>query len=275
MAELAGVAFECARAAAAVLTDARGGGRAGTLAESVSKSVSTKISPTDMVSDVDRGAEAAIAAVLAERRPDDAVLGEEGTAREGTTEVRWVVDPLDGTTNYLFGIPQYSVSVAAETVAGETLVGVVVDPSHEEVWAAARGWGAHRNGVECRVASGRSALATALVGTGFGYRSERRAWQGDVAAHVLPRVRDLRRFGSAALDLCWTAGGRLDAYYEWGLNAWDLAAGALICQEAGGRVDVMPGNLVVAAVPELFDPLCELLEAAGGFEAPDGTEPQL
>ena len=116
-----------------------------------------------------------------------------------------------------------------------------MDPSREETWAAVAGWGARRNGRPCRVASGRSTLATALVATGFGYQSARREWQGAVAAQVLPRVRDIRRFGAAALDLCWTAGGRFDAYYEWGLNPWDLAAGALICAEAGGRVASVPG----------------------------------
>ena len=126
----------------------------------------------------------------------------------------------------------------------------------------------------CRVASGRSTLATALVATGFGYQSARRAWQGTVAAHVLPRVRDLRRLGAASLDLCWTAAGRFDAYYEWGLNPWDLAAGALICSEAGGRVEIIPGRLIVATTPELFDPFRALLVDAGATDIPPGTEPR-
>jgi myo-inositol-1(or 4)-monophosphatase len=226
-----------------------------------------------MVSDVDRQAEQAVAQVLAEYRPDDEVLGEEGTARSGSSGVRWVVDPLDGTTNFLFGIPQFSVSVAAE-VEGRTLVGIVVDPSRGEVWAAAAGWGARCNGKPCQVATGRSTLATALVATGFGYLPARRAWQGAVAGRVIPRVRDIRRFGSAALDLCWTAGGRWDAYYEWGLNPWDLAAGALICAEAGGRVEAFPGQLIVATTPELFGPFAELLVEAGATDIPDGPEPQ-
>lgn len=267
LADLAAVALDAANAAARILS----GGQAQAAAR---ESVDTKSSATDMVSDVDHAAEAAVAAVLGDRRPDDAVLGEEGTAREGTTGVRWVVDPLDGTTNFLFGIPQFAVSVAAESSAGETLVGVVIDPSRSETWAAVRGWGARRDGARCTVAHGRSTLATALVATGFGYQAERRAWQGSVAAHVVPRVRDLRRFGAAALDLCWAAGGRYDAYYEWGLNPWDLAAGALICQEAGGRVEALPGRLIVATTPELFDPLCELLLEAGGGEAREGTEPK-
>jgi myo-inositol-1(or 4)-monophosphatase len=263
LAELAAAALASADAAGSILLAGRDS--PGT--------VDTKISPTDMVSDVDRDAEQAVAEVLGQYRPDDEVLGEEGTARPGSSGVRWVVDPLDGTTNFLFGIPQFSVSVAAE-MDGRTQVGVVLDPSRGEVWAAVAGWGARRNGEPCRVAAGRSSLATALVATGFGYRPERREWQGAVAAHLLPRVRDLRRFGSAALDLCWTAGGRWDAYYEWGLNPWDLAAGALICAEAGGRVEAFSGQLIVATTPELFGPFSELLAEAGATEIPEGPEPQ-
>jgi myo-inositol-1(or 4)-monophosphatase len=263
--ELAAVALDCADAAATVLRRGLG---------APPQSVDTKSSSTDMVSEVDRDAEAAVSRVLAARRPDDGVLGEEGTARPGGSGVRWVVDPLDGTTNFLFGIPQFAVSVAAE-VDGATKVGIVVDPSRQETWAAVAGWGARRNGRPCQVASGRSTLATALVATGFGYRSARRQWQGGVAARVLPRVRDIRRLGAAALDLCWTAGGRFDAYYEWGLNPWDLAAGALICAEAGGRVHVFPGRLIVATTPELFDPFCTLLTDAGATDVPPGPEPKL
>ncbi|MGH9115311.1 MAG: inositol monophosphatase family protein [Acidimicrobiales bacterium] len=264
--ELAGTALLAARAAGAVLVRAsrRGPGNA--------QHVATKTSATDMVSDVDRGAESAVAGVLAERRPDDAVIGEEGTARPGKSGVRWVVDPLDGTTNFLFGVPQYSVSVAAE-VDGDVSVAVVVDPSRDETWAAAKGWGSRCNGSPCRVAAGRSTLATALVATGFSYQPDRRRWQAEVAARVIPAVRDIRRFGSAALDLCWTAGGRFDAFYEWGLNPWDLAAGALICTEAGGRVEALEGRLILAAAPELFEPLRDLLGEAGGMDAPPGVEP--
>jgi myo-inositol-1(or 4)-monophosphatase len=292
LAELADVALACARAAASVLVAGLG---------SPARGVDTKTSATDMVSEVDRRSEAAVSEVLAARRPADAVLGEEGTTRAGSTGIRWVVDPLDGTTNFLFGIPQFAVSVAAESTgqpesteepespgvagstgaapktgaAAKTLVGVVVDPSAGETWAAVRGWGAYRNGAPCRVAAGRSTLSTALVATGFGYRSQRREWQGSVAARVLPRVRDIRRFGAASLDLCWTAGGRYDCYYEWGLNPWDLAAGALICAEAGGRVEVLPGRLIVAAPPELWEPLHQLLVEAGATDVPDGPEPAL
>jgi fructose-1,6-bisphosphatase/inositol monophosphatase family enzyme len=262
--ELASVALEAAQAGADIL-------HRGWMADP--GEIETKTSTTDLVSDVDRASEAAVSQVLLSRRREDGVLGEEGTSRDGTSGVRWVVDPLDGTTNFLFGVPQYSVSVAAE-MDGATAVGVVIDPCRDETWAGARGGGARLNGVPCRVAAGRSTIETALIATGFGYRPERRAWQAQVAAAVLPRVRDIRRFGSAALDLCWTAGGRYDAYYEWGLNPWDLAAGALICAEAGGAVEILPGRLIVAAAPPLLDPLVELLTAAGGLEAEAGAEPR-
>jgi myo-inositol-1(or 4)-monophosphatase len=262
LAELAGTALEAARSAAAVLVRALG----------ADLEVDTKISATDMVSDADLAAEAAVAEVIATRRPDDSVLGEEGTASVGTSGVRWVVDPLDGTTNYLFGVPQFAVSVAAE-VDGETTVGVVIDPCRNETWAAVKGWGSRRNGVPCRVATDRSTLATALVATGFGYRPERRAWQSQVLTKVLPAVRDVRRFGAAALDLCWTGAGRFDVYYEWGLNPWDLAAGALVCAEAGGRVEALDGRLILAAPQHLFAPMLELLAGAGGLDAPPGPEP--
>jgi myo-inositol-1(or 4)-monophosphatase len=247
--ELASVALDAAQAGAAILQGAW---------KADPGEVDTKTSATDMVSDVDRASEAAVSEILSSRRPGDGVLGEEGTSRPGETGVRWVIDPLDGTTNFRFGVPQFSVSVAAEQ-DGRAAVGVVIDPGKNETWAASRGGGARLNGRPCQVATGRSTLSTALVATGFGYRAERRAWQARVAAAVVPAVRDIRRFGSAALDLCWTAGGRYDCYYEWGLNPWDLAAGALICEEAGARVEILPGRLIVAAVPELFDALVELL----------------
>ena len=259
--ELAAAALEAAQAAAAVLASG----------QEVS-GVETKISSTDMVSDVDRASEAAVADILGRLRPDDGVVGEEGTSRPGTTGVQWVVDPLDGTTNFLFGIPQFAVSIAAE-IDGRPVVGVVIDPSRRELWAAVTGHGSFRNGARCSVPDGRSTLETALCATGFGYRAERRQWQAEVAAAVIPQVRDIRRFGSAALDLCWTGGGRFDAYFEWGLNQWDFSAGALVASEAGARVEVVGRRLIVASAPSLFDPLCRLLESAGAFDAPPGPEP--
>lgn len=223
--------------------------------------MATKSSPTDAVSEADRASEAYIVAELRRSRPDDAVVGEEGTRRTGTSGISWVVDPLDGTTNFLFGIPAYCVSVAARS-GTDTLVGVVVDPSRGETWAATRGRGSSCNGQPCHVADGRSTLATALVATGFGYDPGRRAEQAALLPILLPAVRDLRRVGSAALDLCWVAGGRFDAYYESHLNDWDAAAGKLICEEAGADVVVLPGDLLVATTPSLSLPLRHLLQQA-------------
>jgi len=263
--ELAAVALRAAADAAALLEAAFGQERV---------DVGTKSSATDMVSEIDRAAEALIDRTIRNSRPGDGLLAEEGSARPGTTGVRWVVDPLDGTTNFLLGVPAYSVSIAAELEAAPA-VGVVVDPSRRETWAAARGGGAMCNGVTCRVSARGGGLANALVGTGFGYRPERRAWQAAIVAGVLPAVRDIRRFGSAALDLCWVAGGRLDAYYEWGLNPWDLSAGRLICEEAGATISILPGRTIVASGPGLHDPLVDLLRGLGVLRVPDGPEPKV
>jgi myo-inositol-1(or 4)-monophosphatase len=246
-----------AMAAAAGAAKILGAGFGGTRSD-----VTTKSSPTDMVSEMDRAAEAHIDRLLVERRPGDALLGEEGTSRAGSTGIRWIVDPLDGTTNYLFGLPAYAVSIAAEH-AGEIVVGVVVDPSRGETWTAVRGRGSTCNGQLLRIEARRTSLATALVATGFSYREDMRARQAAWLATVLPGVRDIRRFGSAALDLCWVAGGRYDAFYEWGLAPWDRAAGALIAVEAGAEVADLPGGTIVAAAPGLLEPLRALLERAG------------
>jgi myo-inositol-1(or 4)-monophosphatase len=232
--------------------------------------VGTKTSPTDMVTEMDRASEALVVEGLLRARPDDGVLGEEGSARTGTSGVRWVVDPLDGTTNYLYGFPAWAVSVAAE-VQGRVVAAAVADPSHSEVFAATRGGGATCNGRP--VVPGQApSLATALVGTGFSYEADRRARQAAVLHEVLPRVRDVRRAGAAALDLCWVAAGRLDAFYERGLQPWDLAAGALVATEAGARTGDLDGGppstgFALAAAAELFDPLCELLRNAGAADA--------
>jgi myo-inositol-1(or 4)-monophosphatase len=223
--------------------------------------VSTKSSPTDLVSEADRASEAYILSALRQARPLDSVQGEEGSTFEGTSGVSWIADPLDGTTNFFFRVPAYSVSLAARC-NGQLVVGAVVDPSRHETWSAARGRGAVCNGTPCHVASGRSDLSTALVATGFGYRREQRAEQAAILPRILPAVRDIRRFGSAALDLCWVAGGRFDAFYESGLNDWDWAAGGLICEEAGGHITMLPGQILVASTPELSGPLGQLLSGA-------------
>jgi myo-inositol-1(or 4)-monophosphatase len=227
--------------------------------------VGTKSSATDMVSDADRSSERLIVERILAARPDDAILGEEGGERPGTSGVRWVVDPLDGTTNYLYGQPGFCVSVGIEA-DGASVVGVVYDPSHDDLFVAARGRGATRNGAPVRVTD-KADLATALIGTGFNYGAQERAAQGRVIAHVLPRVRDIRRRGAAALDLCWVACGRLDAYFERGLQAWDMAAGDLIVREAGGVTSTIEGGPAVpgsmlAATPALEAPLRALLRSA-------------
>jgi myo-inositol-1(or 4)-monophosphatase len=167
------------------------------------------------------------------------VLGEEGGDRAGTSGVHWIVDPLDGTVNFLFDLPQWAVSIACQDADG-ALAGVVYDPLRDELFSAERDGTATHDGAPIRPST-REDLATALVGTGFGYDAEVRRAQAAVVARLLPEVRDIRRFGSAAIDLAWTACGRLDAYYEHGLNLWDLAAGRLICERAGLEVhDLAP-----------------------------------
>ncbi len=213
-----------------------------------------------MVSDADRDAEALIRDLLHAERPDDGLLGEEGAQADGASGRRWVVDPLDGTTNYLYRFPAWVVSVALEDEAGG-LAGVVHDPLHRETFTAARGGGARLNGREIAV-SGVETLDTALIGTGFGYAADRRAAQAAVVAELLPRVRDIRRAGAAALDLCMVACGRLDGYYERGLNAWDWSAGSLIASEAGAVVRPLSGEpfgLLVAS-PAIADPLGALVD---------------
>lgn len=204
------------------------------------RGVASKSSATDLVSDADRDAESLIRDALAHERPDDALLAEEGTSESGESGRRWVFDPLDGTVSYLYGYPHWSVSVALED-AGGAAVGVVYDPNRDELFAAARGAGATLAG---RAISVREPppLAEALVATGFGYDRDRRAEQAEVVRRVLPSVRDIRRAGSAALDLAWLAAGRLDVYYERGLNAWDWAAGTLLVREAGGSVEELGGE---------------------------------
>jgi myo-inositol-1(or 4)-monophosphatase len=223
--ELLDVAREAAAAAAGELLDRFGRRPAG---------LQTKTTPTDPVSEADVAAEAAIRAVLERRRPDDAILAEEGGALGGSGRLRWVVDPLDGTVNFLFGIPAFVVSVACEDASGG-LAGVVLDPVRDECFATVRSGVATLNG-EPVSSSQRGDLSTALVATGFGYDSAVRGRQAAVVSRVLPRVRDIRRVGAAAMDLCWTACGRFDAYYERGVKAWDIAAGSLICSRAGLEV---------------------------------------
>ena len=201
-----------------------------------------------MVSDADRDAETAIERILLTERPEDALIAEEGAHNEGASGRRWVVDPLDGTTNFLYGFPAWAVSVALEDEHGGA-VGVVHDPVRDEIFTAARGEGARLNGQPIRV-SEPEGLGAALVATGFGYDAERRRAQAERLVAVLPNVRDIRQAGAAALELAWLAAGRIDGYYERGLKPWDWAAGSLLVTEAGGalrRLEDEPSGLVAAA----------------------------
>ena len=222
--------------------------------------MASKSSATDLVSDADRDAEALISGLLAAERPDDGVLGEEGAAAGGSSGRRWVVDPLDGTTNYLYGFPAWSVSVAAE-VDGRMAAGAVFDPTHDQMFTAVLGGGA-RCGSRPLLVEGAADLATALVATGFGYDATARGLQAAELAELIPAVRDVRRAGSAALDLCWVALGRVDLYYERGIQPWDWAAGGLIASEAGAQVTSFDDGTVVAAAPHLHDPFVQLLGEA-------------
>ena len=221
--------------------------------------VDSKSSVTDMVSDADRDAEAALTETLRGERPDDGILGEEGASREGSSGRRWVIDPLDGTTNYLWGYPVWCVSVALEDGEGG-LVGVIHDPPRDETFRAARGGGAELNGSAVKVREERN-LDNALIATGFGYEADMRAEQADIVRKVLPRVRDVRRLGSAALDLAWVAAGRIDGYWEHGGKPWDWAAGSVLVREAGGVLEPLAGDPpgLAAAGPELLPQLVELV----------------
>ncbi|WP_416237243.1 MULTISPECIES: inositol monophosphatase family protein [Streptomyces] len=256
--ELLDVALEAARRAGALLVE----GRPADLGVAA-----TKTSPVDVVTEMDVAAETLISGFLADRRPEDGLLGEEGGSTAGTSGVRWVVDPIDGTVNYLYQRADWAVSVAAE-LHGVAVVGVVAAPARGEVHHAALGQGARLDGrpVRCRPSP---PLDQALIATGFNYVADVRAEQAALVRALLPRVRDIRRSGSAALDLCDVACGRADGYYERGTNPWDRAAGALIAREAGavtgGRT---PGShpdeeLSLAASPGLFPVLRETLVSLG------------
>ena len=258
--------------------------------------VDTKSSPTDVVTEMDRRAEALITEWIRAIRPGDTVLGEEGGQTVGGSRgsaaagdrarVRWVVDPLDGTVNYLYGLPDWAVSIAAE-VDGTILAGVVEVPRFGETFTAVAGQGAwlHRDGNFATASALRYnsgvALGQALVGTGFGYDSGRRQVQGEVVAALLPHVRDIRRGGSAAVDLCSVAAGRIDAFFERGLNYWDYAAGGLIAREAGALVGGLSGRpestaMTVAAGPDLFRHLDTFLTRLDPErDTPRSPEPRL
>ncbi|MCX4965332.1 inositol monophosphatase [Streptomyces sp. NBC_00654] len=265
LSELLDLALEAARRAGALLRD----GRPADLGVAATKS-----SPIDIVTEMDIAAEKLITGFLSDRRPEDGFLGEEGAGSAGSSGIRWVIDPLDGTVNYLYGLPTWAVSIAAER-DGERVVGVVEAPMRRETYRAVLGGGALVTGdafanataLRCRPAP---PLDQALVSTGFNYVTAVRTHQADIAQRLIPRLRDIRRSGSAAVDLCDVAAGRLDGYYERGLHPWDLAAGDLIAREAGALTGGRPGlpadgDLTVAAAPGVFEPLQALLEELGAW----------
>jgi myo-inositol-1(or 4)-monophosphatase len=258
-AELRDLAVEVAREAAALVAHGR---------STAAASVDVKSSPVDVVTAVDKASEELIVARLSAARPDDGVLGEEGASRAGTSGVRWVVDPIDGTVNFLYGVPAYAVSIAAE-VDGVVVAGAVLNVATGELFTATAGGGAYLSSAATarpRQLHGSSpvSLEQTLVATGFSYRAEQRRAQGAVVAGLLPQVRDIRRFGSAALDLCALAAGRVDAYYELELNPWDFAAGALVAAEAGLVVTGLPGRsfadpMAIGVAPSVAEPFVELI----------------
>lgn len=262
--QLLHVGLDAARRGAALIRERRPRGRVDVTA--------TKSSPTDAVTAIDTATERLLRAALLAQRPHDGIQGEEGADVSGASEVRWVIDPIDGTVNFVYGIPAYAVSVAAE-VAGECRAGIVLDVVSGEEFTAVLGEGAWlRPGPQAparRLAlPPPPELASALVATGFGYDAERRERQAEAAARLLPRVRDIRRIGAASLDLCNVAAGRVDAYVEQGLQPWDIAAGALVAREAGATVTGFDGGppserLVVACAPSLHEAFDALVTECG------------
>ena len=261
--ELAELALEAATRAGKLLVEMAPRHRA------LGASAASKSSQSDLVTTADLESEAIILQVLLGARPDDAVLAEEGAGRGGTSGVTWIVDPLDGTTNFVYGFGSFAVSIAAR-IHDTVVAGVVHDPIAGESFVASLGGGATNNGLPI-VPNRPSALSLALVGTGFAYRPSQRAAQGRLLPALLPAVRDIRRLGSSALDCCSVASGRLDAYFEAGLNPWDYAAGLLIANEAGCQattlLDFPQGeDTIVIASGDLLDPfvaLLQLSDAAG------------
>ncbi|MEI6229121.1 MAG: inositol monophosphatase family protein [Actinomycetes bacterium] len=259
--ELREVAISAAREAAVLAADGR---REGVVV------AGTKSSATDIVTEMDRRVEALLVDRILTARPDDGMLGEEGASHVGSNGVRWVLDPIDGTVNYLYGIPSWGVSVAAE-IDGVGVVGVVAAPMLGETFVAVRGRGAHKHdqwGVHELRVNDPVELTGSLVGTGYGYTQERRIAQARVTSALLPYVGDLRRLGSCSIDLCYVAEGRFDAYYERGVHLWDYAAAALVVTEAGGVFGGLNGrgpseDLVIAAGPNLYRGLHDVLRDNG------------
>lgn len=224
--------------------------------------VSTKSTSTDMVTEYDRLTEVSIVATLRRERPDDSIVGEEGSGFHGTSGITWFIDPIDGTTNFLYDLPTWTVSIGAHDADGE-FVGVVFSPPLQETYTAIRGDGAFLNGepIHCNTIDD---ISKALIATGFNYSPENRVVQAKRLPHFISQIRDVRRLGSASLDLCFVASGRYDAYYEEHLFPWDLAAGTLIAREAGCTLGSIDGqgqipSAILASVPALFVKIQELI----------------
>ncbi|GIG54686.1 inositol monophosphatase family protein [Demequina activiva] len=259
--ELLDIARLIASETAALIRDGRSGARVH----------ATKSSAIDIVTQMDLAAEAHLRERLSQLRPDDGILGEEGEDTAGSSGVTWILDPIDGTVNYLYGLPHYAVSVAAVTGPPRprewsALAGAVADGSGV-LWSAARGGGAFRDGRPLRREDA-PPLESTLLATGFQYVAQRRERQGEIVTSMLGQVRDIRRLGAASVDLCLVAAGAIDAYYEHGLHAWDFAAAALIAQEAGVKVAGLDGGaaderVLVAAHPDVWDDLAHALVRAG------------
>lgn len=236
--------------------------------------VHSKTTKTDMVTEFDRASELLVAEGLTQHRPDDAIVGEEGASHPGTSGITWYIDPIDGTTNFLYALPNWAVSIGATDAHGP-LAGAVYVPVLDEMFTAVRGGGAHLNGTQIRCNT-TTELSQALVGTGFSYSPEQRTVQAQRVSRMIHLVRDIRRFGAAAIDLCYVACGRLDAYFEENLHPWDIVAGELIAREAGCRTGNFDGQAVtpaqvLTAVPAIFDDLAVLINASGLITA-SGTQ---
>ncbi len=260
--ELAQLAWDCAQVAGTFLKNER----------PLDLSIDTKSSGSDLVSEMDKGAETLIVDRVTSQRPDDAILGEEGSDRSGSSGVRWIIDPLDGTVNYLFGIPLWGVSIAVE-IDGVVQLGVIAIPETNKSYIGIAGIGSFcvtNDTIEPLNVRVSSDLGSALVATGFGYSSVRRGLQAQVVAAVLPQIADIRRSGCAVVDLCWLASGFVDAYFETGLNPWDYSAGALIVELAGGCVEAPIdgdlGKLLISSTPEIYEDLAKMLLAAGAHD---------
>jgi myo-inositol-1(or 4)-monophosphatase len=232
--------------------------------------IETKSSATDVVTQMDRQAEAYIVAQLSKHRPEDAILGEEGSNSTGTSDFQWVIDPIDGTVNYLHRIPHWCVSIGLKNIkTGESIAGVIYAPVYDQMYISSQGlgsWVIDQGVPRLLQVSNCAELNVAVIGTGFGYSSERRASQARVLSQVLPRVADIRRLGSCAIDLCLVAAGVLDGYYERGVNDWDHAAGELIAREAGAISSGLRGNkvgndMIVVATSLIHADLVAILEA--------------